>query len=163
WTEAVGVTLIGWHSLAAVISLGQTNGRHALNAHWLILGYGLTAFLLRQTVRTAREARSVVAAMIWLATLLATLGLYQYFYSKPIERQEYERDPEKYLTAERIPTEKDSPLRQQFENRVRSVEPLATFGLTNSLAGVLGPWLIGVLAIGYDNLRNSQQRQSVAA
>src|SRR6187455_3327654 len=57
WTEVVGVALVGWHSLAALMSLGQTNGRQALNAHWLILGYGLTAFLLRQTVRTAREAR----------------------------------------------------------------------------------------------------------
>src|SRR5215213_5227798 len=37
WTEVAGVALVGWHSLAALISLGQTNGRHALNAHWLIL------------------------------------------------------------------------------------------------------------------------------
>src|SRR5204863_1150795 len=72
WTEAVGAALIGWHSLAALVSLGHTNGRHALNAHWLILGYGLTAFLLRQTVRTAEQARSLVTAMIWLATLLAS-------------------------------------------------------------------------------------------
>src|SRR5262249_5905022 len=134
WTEIVGVALVGWHSLAAVVSLGQTNGRQALNAHWLILGYGLTAFLLRQTIRSAREARCLIAAMIWLATVLASLGLYQYFYSQPLRRIEYERDPEKFLSAEQIPSEKDSPLRQQFENRVRSVEPLATFGLTNSLA-----------------------------
>lgn len=163
WTEVVGVALVGWHSLATLVSLGQTNSRHALNAHWLIVGYGLTAFLLRQTVRTAREARSLVAAMIWLATLLASLGLYQYFYSSPLRRIEYERDPVKYLAANQISTDVNSPEAKHFRNRVFSVEPLATFGLTNSLAGVLAPWLLAVLAIGYVNVRNRQQWPAVAA
>src|SRR5688572_26348195 len=124
WTEIIGAALIGWHSLAAWGSLGQTNGRQALNAHWLILGYGLTVFLLRQTVRTAEQARSVFAAMIWLATLLAALGLYQYFYSMPLQRLEYERDPTAILRESGIPTEAGSPQRELFENRLRSVEPL---------------------------------------
>src|SRR3954469_9342185 len=93
WTEAAAAALIGWHSLAAVVSLGHTNGRHALNAHWLVLGYGLTAFLFRQTLRTNQQASALVAAMIWLATLLASLGLYQYGYSMPKLRRDYERDP----------------------------------------------------------------------
>src|SRR6266404_4872777 len=29
WTEAVGAALVGWHSLAALVSLGHTNGRLA--------------------------------------------------------------------------------------------------------------------------------------
>ncbi len=161
WTELFGVALVGWHSLAALASLGQTNGRQALNAHWLILGYGLTVFLLRQVVREVREARCLVAAMIWLATLLASLGLFQYFYSMPIQRAAYQRDPDKVLAANQIPTEPDSPQRQQFENRLRSVEPLATFALTNSLAGVLAPWLIAMLAIGYASLRRPGQWQTV--
>lgn len=162
WTELAGVALVGWHSLAALASLGQTNGRHALNAHWLVLGYALTAFLLRQTVRTARESRSLVAAMIWLATLLASFGLYQYFYSSPLQRIEYERDPQKYLAENRISTDVDSPEAQHFRNRVYSVEPLATFGLTNSLAGVLAPWLLAALAIGSANVWSRQQWPAVA-
>jgi hypothetical protein len=35
-----------------------------------------------------------------------------------------------------------------FDDRVRSVEPLATFALTNSLAGYLAPWLIVGLGMG---------------
>src|ERR1051326_5770373 len=31
WTEAVGAALVGWHSVAALVSLGHTNGRYALN------------------------------------------------------------------------------------------------------------------------------------
>jgi O-antigen ligase len=151
WTEIAGVALVGWHSLAALACLGQTNGRHALNAHWLLLGYALTAFLLRQTVRTARESRGIIAAMLWLATLLASFGLYQYFYSSPLQRREYERDPQKYLAENQISTDVNSPEAQHFRNRVFSVEPLATFGLTNSLAGVLAPWLLAALAIAYAN------------
>ncbi|HMC12457.1 MAG TPA: O-antigen ligase family protein, partial [Pirellulaceae bacterium] len=163
WTEAVGAALIGWHSLAALVSLGHTNGRHALNAHWLILGYGLTAFLLRQTVRTAEQARSLVTAMIWLATLLASLGLFQYFYSMPKLRGDYERDSPTILAANGIPTESDSPQRKLFEDRLRSREPLATFALTNSLAGVLGPWLVATLAIGLASLRRREQWRSLLA
>jgi len=163
WTEIVGLALIGWHSVAALASLGHTNSRQALNAHWLILGYGLTAFLLRQVVRTGREAKSLVTVMVWLATLLASLGLYQYFYSSPLRRAEYERDPVKYLAENQISTDVNSPEAQHFRNRVFSVEPLATFGLTNSLAGFLAPWLIAVLAIGYANLRKNASWQTLTA
>jgi len=163
WTEAAGAALIGWHSLAALLSLGHTNGRHALNAHWLIVGYGLTAFLFRQTVRTAEQARSLVAAMLWLATLLASLGLYQYFYAMPRLRHDFDRDPIKYLEDNGIPTAEDSSQRKHFEDRVRSKEPLATFALTNSLAGLLAPWLVGALGIALANWRIGQQRRSLAA
>jgi tetratricopeptide (TPR) repeat protein len=163
WTEAIGAALVGWHSLAAMLSLGYTNGRHALNAHWLVVGYGLTVFLFRQTVRTAEQARSLVAAMLWLATLLASLGLYQYFYGMPRQRREYERDRAKVLAEYRIPTEEGSAERKHFEDRIYSKEPIATFGLTNSLAGVLGPWLVAAIAISQANFWNVQQRRSVAA
>jgi hypothetical protein len=163
WTEAVGAALVGWHSLAALLSLGYTNGRHALNAHWLIIGYGLTVFLFRQTVRMAEQARSMVAAMLWLATLLASLGLYQYFYGMPRQRREFDRDPIKVLQDNGIATDEDSSQRKLFEDRLRSVEPLATFALTNSLAGVLGPWLVAILGIALANLWDGQQRRTLIA
>jgi hypothetical protein len=147
WTEAAGAALVGWHSLAAVTSLGHTNGRLALNAHWLVLSYAVAAFLVRQCLRTASEARSLVAVMLWLATVLASLGIYQYAYGMPRLRAAYERDPERVLSDSGLPTEADSPQRELFENRVRSLEPLATFALTNSLAGFLAPWLVSALAL----------------
>ncbi len=158
WTECAGVALVGWHSVAALVSLGQTNGRHAMNAHWLILSYGIAAFLLRQTVRTGQQARSVFAAMVWLATLLASLGLFQYFYSMPKLRADFEREPEKFLQDNDVATAADSVERRHFQDRVQSKEPLATFALTNSLAGVLGPWLVGVLGLGAVCLRDHRQR-----
>src|SRR5438105_6784894 len=120
WTEAAGAALVGWHSLAALISLGHTNGRQALNAHWLILGYGVTVFLFRQVIRTVDQARSLIATMLWLAMLLASLGLYQYFYSMPRLRAEYARDPAAALAANGIPSDADSAQRKLFENRLQS-------------------------------------------
>jgi tetratricopeptide (TPR) repeat protein len=148
WTEAAGAAFVGWHSLAAVMWLGYTNGRLALNAHWVVLSYAIGAFLIRQSLRAADQARSLLVAMLWLATLLGALGLYQYFYGMPLLRREYAKDPERILAENNVPTDPQAPLRVQFENRVRSVEPLATFGLTNSLAGFLAPWFIAALALG---------------
>ncbi|MBW8883988.1 MAG: O-antigen ligase family protein [Planctomycetia bacterium] len=95
--------------------------------------------------------------------LLASLGLYQYFYSMPRDRREFERDPAKVLAENGYSAEQGSPERKHFEDRVHSKEPIATFGLTNSLAGVLGPWLVATLAITLSNFWNVQPRRSVAA
>jgi len=121
WTEAAGAALLGWHSLAAAVSLGYTNGRQALNAHWLIFGYGMTFFLLRQVLRTAEQARALVATMLWLAALLAAVGLYQYGYGMPQARREYRQNPAKALADNGISTEAGSTDREQFENRLNSV------------------------------------------
>ncbi len=163
WTEVIGAALIGWHSLAAMSSLGQTNGRYAMNAHWLILGYGLTAFLIRQSLRSVEQARGLLVAMIWLATLLSTLGIYQYAYSMPQQRLEYEQDPERVLRENGISSEAGSPQRELFENRLRSVEPLATFALTNSLAGFLGPWLVATLGLAFASLRQRASWRATTA
>jgi hypothetical protein len=159
WTEVAGAAFVGWHSLAAVFSLGETNGRLALNAHWLVLSYGIAALLLRQFVRTLDQARNLVAAMLWLAAVLAALGLYQYFYSMPRQRLEYERNPTQALADAELPAASGSPLRELIENRVLSVEPIATFGLTNSLAGFLAPWLICALAIALANFDWTKHRR----
>jgi len=163
WTEVALAALIGWHSLAALVSLGSVNGRQALNALWLFVGYGLTVFLFRQSVRTLAQARALFVAMIWLATLLASFGLYQYGYSMPRLRKQYEADPQHVLIENQVPIEPGSPQREQFENRLRSVEPLATFALTNSLAGVLAPWLVGIAAVALPLLRDRQRWQSLVA
>jgi O-antigen ligase len=161
WTELTAAALIGWHTLAGMTALSSGNGRHALNSVWLYIGYGLTAFLLRQTLRTAAQVRALVAAMLWLATLLAALGLYQYFIQMPAQRRLYEANPEQMLAQQGIPTDKNNSQRIMFENRLRSVEPLATFALTNSLAGVLAPWLCAALAIALALRHDANQRPTL--
>ena len=163
WTEVALAALIGWHSLAAVVALGSVNGRQSVNALWLYIGYGLSVFLLRQMLTLAVQARAMLAAMVWLATLLAALGLYQYGYSMPRLRAQFEADPAQVLLDNQIPVEQDSPQRAQFADRVRSVEPLATFALTNSLAGFLAPWLVAIAGIALAAWFDPTQRRSLLA
>ena len=112
---------------------------------WVALG---TIFLLtRQLVRTPRETRALVAVMVALATVLASYGLYQVFIGLPATRAAYAENPDEAMRALGQWLPPGSVERQQFENRLASSEPLATFALTNSLAGFLAPWLIVGLAV----------------
>ena len=149
WTEVVGGCLVAWHSLSALLWLGHGNDRQTLNALWVVVAYGLTVLLLRQVVHSAERARIVIALFLWLATTLAATGYVQYFVTMPALRVAYEQDPERVLTDHGFSADPDSPERILFENRLKhSREPLATFALTNSLAGFIAPWLIVALAIG---------------
>jgi tetratricopeptide (TPR) repeat protein len=161
WTEIVGGVFVAWHSVAAIAWLGSGNDRQTLNALWLMIGYGLTVFMLRQVVTAARRARVLVAIMLWLATMLAATGYVQYFVTMPAVRAEFAHDPDRLLMERGISTDPDSPERQLFENRLKSVEPLATFALTNSLAGFLAPWLIAALAVGLAVLPEPAARRSL--
>lgn len=161
WTELIGGGFILWHSLSALTWLGHGNDRQTLNTLWMVVGYGLTVLLLRQVVCHARRARVLIALLLWLATSLAATGYVQYFVTMPALRAEYQRNPERALRERGLSTDPDSPQRLQFENRLNSVEPLATFALTNSLAGFLAPWLIVALAIGLATLREPSLRRTL--
>lgn len=163
WTEIAGLALVGWHALSAILSLGTVNGRQALNALWLWVGYGIIAFVFRQGVRTGEQARALMVVMVWLAVTLANLGLYQYFYSMPALRRQYAANPEQVLAENGYPTDKNSQQRTLFENRLYSVEPLGTFALTNSLAGFLAPWLVASVCLGMGMIGDRRQRLALVA
>ncbi|HVW37901.1 MAG TPA: O-antigen ligase family protein, partial [Pirellulales bacterium] len=77
-----------------------------------------------------------------LAATLSSYGLHEYFVSAPALREAYDKDPERMLRERGISAERGSPERMLFENRLQGTEPMATFALANSLAGVLAPWLV---------------------
>lgn len=116
--------------------------RLALNMTWEWIGLGLTYFLARQLPKSALQMRVLVAIMIALATAIAVLGLYQVAVTLPAERAAYEADPDRVLSELGQWFEPGSAERARFEARLASTEPLATFALTNSLAGVLVAWII---------------------
>jgi hypothetical protein len=101
----------------------------------------------RQLIHSAREARALVAAMISLAVVLSAFGYYQVLIEMPADRLSYSQDPDGTLRRAGQWFPPASPERLAFEDRLGSTEPLATFALTNSLAGFLVPWLILGLAI----------------
>jgi O-antigen ligase len=134
--------LVAWHTLAGVVALYTGDPRPALNVIWLWIGYVAGYVLLRQMLRSEAQRRALVAVMLALGVVLASHGLYQYFYSAPQTRAEYVRDPESVMRKAGVMVMPGTPEAEQFRNRIESKEPLASFGLTNSLAGFLAPWLV---------------------
>ncbi len=150
WTPTdTAVLLLGaCYAASALHAVAFASPRPAFNMLWEWSALTFVYFLVRQLVRTAAERRALVAVMIALAVVLASYGYYQYFVSMPADRQEYARDPDAMLRRNDLRYAPGSIERQQFENRLRSTEPLATFALANSLAGYLAPWLLVTVGIG---------------
>jgi hypothetical protein len=160
---AVGLLVlfcVGSAVLGVMASLGaannpEFNARHssprlALNAAWEWVGLGLVYFLTRQLVATRLETRGLLAIMIGLTAALAVLGLYQVTVTLPAERAAYAANPDEVLKSMGQWFAPGSPERMRFEARLAGNEPLATFALTNSLAGVLATWLIVALGVGWN-------------
>jgi len=141
------LALVGWHTVSAIWWAGHGSPRPAVNMLWEWVGFAGSFFLTRQLVAGPRESRATIAVMCGLAVGLGAFGFYQYFYDLPATRAEYAKDPDQYLVKIGLWLPRGSPERLMFENRLASSEPIATFALTNSLAGLLAPWLVVVVGL----------------
>lgn len=145
WSDVALLFLVGWHTLSGLIPREGVVTRGALNVVWLWISYGVAYFLLRQLLETSGQVRAVCAVMIGLAICLASHAYLQYFVTMPKLRQALAENPERMLRENNVPPDPSS--QRHFEDRVRASDPLATFALTNSLAGFLAPWTIVTLGI----------------
>lgn len=164
-TDAAMIVFLVLHTISALVMAQYGQPRQTLNMLWHWIGLGASFLLIRQLVRTAVEARAIVIVMVALSVCVAMHGYYQYFYSMPVSRRAYDADPDGELRKIGLDAPPGSVQRAQFESRLRSNEPIGTFTLTNSLAGLLAPWLL--FAIGTAALsrrgRNSVRRLQVTA
>ncbi|HUT92713.1 MAG TPA: O-antigen ligase family protein [Thermoguttaceae bacterium] len=148
WTDAAVLLLIGWHTMAALWAANHGSPRPALNMLWEWIAYGLSYLLARQLIASRREMRAVIVVMIALAVALAGYGLYQHLWELPATRAEFERDPDAAMRKAGLWFEQGSREFELFRARLDTFRPMATFGLTNSLAGYLAPWLVMAGGIG---------------
>ena len=157
---AVGLLIV---LVAGTALHGATVGapRLSINMLWEWVGFGAAYFLIRQLIASNREARAIVAVMIGLSVALSAYGLYQYFVDMPATRAAYEANPDVALRQAGEWYPEGSRERQLFEQRLASTEPMATFALANSLAGVLAPWLVA-LALVAVSLGGVTQGRNVA-
>lgn len=132
---------------AALNGARYGSARPSLNMLFEWLSLGLLYFLARQLVRTPREMRAMVAIMVALAVVMAAYGFHQVFVSFPATRAAYAANPDEALRAAGQWFPPGSPARQQFEDRLKSTEPFATFALANSLAAFLATWFVFALAM----------------
>lgn len=161
WVDLAWAALICWQAMSTWAARSSGAARPAINVFWEWAGMWLGFVLLRQVLADTREARAVAVVMIAVAVLLSFDGLFQYAYSMPAVRTEYQRDPDRALREARIDAPPGSPERILFENRLNSTEPIATFSLTNSLAGVLTVWLVCLIGVGWLVVARGPTRDSL--
>ena len=143
-----------WLVLAALRAVYSGTARPAINMLWVWVGYYVLWQLLRQLNLTDRERRALLAGMAALAVGVAFYGLYQYFVELPHLRTAYQTRRTELLRELGWDDLLEDPVGlAQFENRLFSREPLATFALTNSLAGFLLPWCLVLLAAVVGNVK----------
>jgi len=158
-TDAAVLLLIVLGALAGVWAAMHASPRPAINMLWEWIAMGMAFLMVRQLIVTAREQRAAVAVMIALAVGLSGYGLYQYRYELPQTRAQYAADPDAAMRAAALWYPPDSPERQLFEDRLFSPEPIATFALTNSLAGYLAPWLVVLAGVAVGSFAGSDRRR----
>lgn len=142
---ALGLFFV-WFAGSAARMLDTAQGRPAINVTWAWLSGGLLWFLARQSLRSPRTLRAMAAVLCAVAAGLASYSFYQCGYQMPRDRAAFQRDPDAMMREAGIVAPEGSPIREQFRNRIESREPIATFALTNSLAGYLLPSLVLCIA-----------------
>jgi tetratricopeptide (TPR) repeat protein len=148
WTDIAVLVVVLLAVVASVRGALVGTTRPGINMLWEWLGYGMIWFLVRQLRLDAKERRAILAGMAAIAVGVAAYGLYQYLIEFPALRQEYQIHRNEWLRSLGWDDLQANPIwLAQLENRLYSSEPLATFALTNSLAGFLLPWTVLILAV----------------
>lgn len=163
--QAAMLALSVWLWASGIWMARSGQPRATMNACWVWLSLAIGYFLARQLLERERTIRALAAVMIALAVGLSVHGYHQYFWSLPQARQEYAENPDKVLREAGVEASPGSPERKQFEDRLGSTEPIATFTLTNSLAGFLTAWLIVLVGIAATAGRagETSRRAAIAA
>ncbi len=146
WADAAVLLVVLSAIVASIRGALVGTARPAINMAWEWLGYGLIWLLIRQLRLNGRERRLILAGLASIAVGAASYGLYQYLVEFPAMREAYQANREEWLRSLGWDALQTNPTwLGQFENRLYSREPLATFALANSLAGFILPWCVLLL------------------
>lgn len=149
WLTIVVLLFFAWHSCSGLLMAGAGHGRPLLNATWTWISFAAAFFLLRGLIRTRVALRALVSVVLACGVGLAAFAVYEYAYTMPAARAQFERNPDQLIREIGIDAPPGSPERRQLADRIRATEPNATFALANSLAGFLIPPIVlglGLLA-----------------
>ena len=150
WTDGAAIGLWIMIGLSAADAAAR---RPAINLAWEWGAVGLAYILVRNLPRTRDESAMLAAALVATAVSVSVYGLYQAVVEYPIMKAHLLANLQAVLLENGITP--GTPAQKLFEQRaLESSEPMATFALTNSLAGFLVGPLVLCLALGWGGLRN---------
>jgi hypothetical protein len=143
--------------LVVMLSTGRAlDHRPATNLCWEWAAIGLTYLLYRQLPRNADESTGLIWSQIVMVTALACYGIFQTTVEFSEVRNAYNANPERTLMS--LGIDPNSSSRKAFEDRLLgSNEPMSTFALANSLAGVLVGPLVILFGLLFDQLLKPNQ------
>jgi hypothetical protein len=150
WIDAVVLLFFALYIVSGVIAALRGSPRPAANVTWHWLSVGVAYFLFRQLLVADTLRRAALAALVGLAVGMAVSGLEQALVSLPDARAEYARyqdDPQQLYARIGRWLPEGSTDRAQFEARLASAEPTATFALSNSLAALLVPAVVLLVGV----------------
>lgn len=150
--DGLVLTWFAWVVLAAVVVVLTGSGwvRPAKALAWQSVGASCLYVLGRWIWTDPRLGRWGLALLLGGIGLLASLASFQAAIRMPQERAGYfeasEQEKQRLLIEAGVSqVEPQSRARRSFEDRLRSLEPTASFSLANSLAVLLGVgWTVGL-------------------
>ena len=152
------ILLFGWQALSYYGLWRHHSGNllYAANGFWTFALMPVVYFVFRAVPQKAGRLPEQLffAVLLGAAFFEASYSLYSYHVAAPRLREEFRADPEAVLAQSGLNIKKGSPEYLLFEKRVLdSTEPLGTYGLTNTLAGVLVPALVLLAALTVPGFR----------
>ena len=145
WVDVAAIVLFTLVGLSA----GADERRIAINRAWEWVGVGIGYVLIRTLPRSRKETLAIGGSLMLTAVALSSYGLYQIGVELPRNRAFFHANPRQALILSGIDPDGDRRMIASFKDRLfGSREPIATFALTNTLAGFLvGPAVIGLAMV----------------
>jgi len=141
WFDLVATMFFGWVFVSFVAVWFSGNGvpRAMLTmlAHWC--GFAAMFVTWRLLLNGRRMVRGMLLLFLALVIAETTTAYYDYCYLGPQRRAVFHENPEQAFAENNAISQGEQEL---LTNRIESIEPLGTYSLTNSLAGVLAPWCV---------------------
>ncbi len=135
--DALVWSLAAWMMLAAFATSEFGNLRSATNEAWLWIAAAALFTSVRRIAVNDDVRRATAMLMLVCASGLAVHALHQEFVTLPLNRLEFEKDPERVLQAAGYEAPPGSSERAIFAGRLYDGGPTGTFALANSMAAVL--------------------------
>ena len=138
-------------SCARVVWQHSGDVRFAINGLWTT-ATPILVYLFFRFFKFLTDDKNLCVFLLIVATCVmaeSIFSLYSYAILDPQKRAEYLANPDKLLLENGLSLPSGSRERELFENRLlSSVEPIGTYGLTNTLAAFLLPPLV-ILFLGF--------------